>query len=521
MCNYITESAAWGDLGDGFYRNPILPADYSDPDIIRVGDDYYLITSTFVMSPGITLLHSRDLVNWEIIGGTVRDITQISPRHSYTEMNTYGRGIWAPAISYNERQKRFYIHFCDPDHGLYMIYTDDIHGQWSDVHEMLLPDGTGFGAGWDDCAVLWDDDGAYFAAVNFADNYKDYIFKLSCDGYHLLDRGVVVHQSGDGLYPKEERNPEALKLFRRDGMYYIFHNGVVGGKRKAFVMKSANIYGKYEHMPFPIVEGYREPNQGNIVDIPADDGTVKWYFLTHHGLTAEDGRPLSLIPVTWNKDGWPVAGELTQEAIEKPVKQSMKVYPQTSDNFEGETLGAQWMWNYQPRDDFWSLTERPGFLRLYAFKPLTEGALNKAGNSLLQRMYRSDSTVTIKMDISHMTDGQFAGLLYMMGARAAGIGVCRRDGVSCLRFKCDSEDLEGCAIPRTVHNIYLKAEWQTDMLIRSSYSFDGVTYIPFGSEYQVRGSNYRGGHIGLFCYSDISESGYVDISFFRYDLQHK
>ena len=263
-------TGAWGDLGNGYYNNPVLPADYSDPDIIRVGSDYYLITSTFVQSPGITVLHSTDLVNWEIIGGAVKDLTQISPDLNYDAMNSYGRGIWAPCISYNSVQQRFYIHFGDPDHGMYMVYTDDIYGEWSDVYEVVLPDGSGFGDGWDDCGILWDDDGqGYFAATHFADGYKDYIFKIADDGYHLEDNGVLVHRTDDGLYQGGERNPEALKLFKKDGSYYFFHNGITNGKRKAFIMRSSSIYGehedgtpgtfedpgKYEHIPYPIVEG--------------------------------------------------------------------------------------------------------------------------------------------------------------------------------------------------------------------------------------------------------------------------
>lgn len=534
-------TGAWGDLGNGYYNNPVLPADYSDPDIIRVGSDYFLITSTFVQSPGITVLHSVDLINWEIIGGAVKDITQINSKHDYTVMNTYGRGIWAPCISYNPSNQRFYIHFGDPDFGMYMVYTDDIYGEWSDVQEVVLPNGTGFGSGWDDCGILWDEDGqGYFAATNFADGYKDYIFKISQDGYHLEDTGALVHQSDDGLYPDGERSPEALKMFKKDGMYYFFHNGINGGKRKAFIMRSTSIYGKlengdagtfespgkYEHIPYPIVEGTREPNQGNLIDIQADNGSTKWFFWTHQGSTDMDGRPNSLIPVTWNSDGWPVAGtedihsagKMVWENIEKPIKDSEIKRPQTSDEFSLEKMGVQWMWNYQPRNEFWTLSERPGFLRLKAFKPLKTDTLNKAGNSLIQRMYRTDgNVVTTKMDVSSMADGQFAGLLYMMGGTAAGIGVYRENGANYIKFKGNT-DITGEVIPDSISNVYFKAEWENDMLTRSYYSIDGITYRQFGEEYQIVKSNYRGGHIGFFCYNDLSESGSVDFDYLHYEM---
>ena len=214
------ESAgAWGDLGNGYYNNPVLPADYSDPDIIRVGKDYYLITSTFVQSPGITVLHSMDLVNWEIIGAAVKDITQISKIYNWDSMKGYGRGIWAPCLSYNPRNNRFYVHFADPDFGIFMAWTDDItQNKWSDLKEVIKTDGSGFGAGWDDCGVLWDEDGqGYMAANHFAAGYKNYIFDLEQNGYTLKSEGVLVHETGDGLYNSYERNPEALKLFIKDG----------------------------------------------------------------------------------------------------------------------------------------------------------------------------------------------------------------------------------------------------------------------------------------------------------------
>lgn len=166
---------SWGDNGDGTYNNPLLPGDYSDPDIIRVGDDYYLITSTFQLSPGLTILHSTDLVNWEIINAAVDDISQIRERFNCDQMDrtAYGRGIWAPCLTYNEQNKTFYIHFGTPDEGFFMVKTQDIYGEWSDVIELKRPDGTAFGKGWDDCGVLWDDDGqGYFIGINFDGSYS-------------------------------------------------------------------------------------------------------------------------------------------------------------------------------------------------------------------------------------------------------------------------------------------------------------------------------------------------------------
>ena len=531
----------WGDMRDGNYRNPVLAADYSDPDILQIGKDFFLITSTFVQSPGITVMHSEDLVNWHILGGAIKDIGLISPRYRWNVMQGYGRGIWAPCITYNPGNFRYFIHFGDPDCGMFMVETEDIFsGNWSDPRPVLFADGSTFGSGWDDCGVLWDDDGqGYFAVNHFADGYKNYLFRLDQNGYQLQDEGVLFHKSEDGMYAQEnELFPEALKLLKKDGYYYIFHNGVTDGVRKAFLMRSAGIYGqhedgslgtrenpgRYEHSPAPLAEGVREPNQGNLIFVKKRNDDGKWYFWTHHGMLGREGRPDSLIPLIWEPDQWPEVdpaytdknGYLLQEKIPLPLKSEKENYLQTSDDFLSESLGPQWTWNFQPRDSFWSLTERPGFLRLKAFCPLKKDCINTAGNSLIQRMYREDDSLAeMKMDITGMADGQFAGLLYMAGENGAGIGVEKKNGNCQIRF-CGKENVYGELIPDNISQIWLRAAWNRDMRIRSSYSLDGKVFLNFGENYQVRESKYQGGHIGIFNYNNLEESGIADIEWFHY-----
>lgn len=169
-------------------------------------------------------------------GAAVKDITQISRTYNWDTMKGYGRGIWAPCLTFNPGNHRFYVHFADPDFGIFMAWTDDItKNQWHDLQEVVRPDGTGFGAGWDDCGVLWDDDGqGYMAANHFEANYKNYLYTLSQNGYQLQDEGVLIHETGDGLYKSYEGNPEALKILKKDGYYYIYHNGVVTVSGKHF-----------------------------------------------------------------------------------------------------------------------------------------------------------------------------------------------------------------------------------------------------------------------------------------------
>src|SRR5574344_133768 len=181
----------WGQQSDGTYRNPIIPSDYSDLDCIRVGEDYYAISSTMHFSPGMTILHSRDLVNWEIAGNAVTDLTQISPALGWKEMDRYGRGVWAGTLRYHG--SRFYLFFGTPDEGYFMTSAPSAKGPWAPLTQLLDE------PGWDDCTVLWDEDGqACFFGTQFADGYKTYQFKLSADGTRLDRASAVLINEGSG-----------------------------------------------------------------------------------------------------------------------------------------------------------------------------------------------------------------------------------------------------------------------------------------------------------------------------------
>ena len=169
----------WGDQGDGTYQNPVLPSDYSDLDCIRVGADYYAISSTFQFSPGVVILHSRDLVNWTIAGHAVADLTQISPELNWDRMDRYGKGIWAGAIRHHAG--KFWIYFGTPDEGYFMTTASDVRGPWAPLHCVLK------GAGWDDCCAFWDDNGqGYLVGTCFRDGYNIHLWKLTPDGRDLV-----------------------------------------------------------------------------------------------------------------------------------------------------------------------------------------------------------------------------------------------------------------------------------------------------------------------------------------------
>ena len=337
------EWLTWGDQGDGTYRNPIIPSDYSDIDCIRVGDDYYAISSTFQYSPGMVILHSKDLVNWTIKGHVVSNLNQISEEMNWTRMNRYGRGIWAGAIRYH--QGKFYVYFGTPDEGYFMSTATEITGPWEPLHCLKAE------RGWDDCCPFFDDDGqVYFVGTHFADKYKTYLYRMTPDGKNLIEDSKILINEGHGR--------EASKLYKINGIYYHFFSEVKNGGRYIMMQRASTITGPYlERKQLSHVQReYNEPNQGGLVEGP--DG--KWYFLTHHGTGDWAGRIASLLPVHW-RDDWPIIGRVGQDGIgtmvwqtAKPSNQYPVQTPQSSDDFDKTVLSPQREWNYQPWDEMWS-----------------------------------------------------------------------------------------------------------------------------------------------------------------------
>lgn len=184
----------------------MIPADFSDLDCIRVGDDYYAITSTMQFSPGMTIIHSRDLVNWEIVGNAVPDLSQISEAMTWRQMNRYGLGIWAGTLRYHDG--RFYLYFGTPDEGYFMTSAERAEGPWEPLTPLLQE------RGWDDCSAIWDQQGrAWFVGTCFAQGYKTYLFRMSKDGRSIDRTSARLVNEGNGR--------EASKLIYHDGYYYL------------------------------------------------------------------------------------------------------------------------------------------------------------------------------------------------------------------------------------------------------------------------------------------------------------
>ncbi|MCP2241968.1 family 43 glycosylhydrolase [Lentzea aerocolonigenes] len=506
----VPPAGTWGDQGDGTYVNPIIPADLSDWDCIRVGADYYGITSTFGYSPGMAVLHSTDLVNWRTLGGAVDDVTRIGPELNWDRMNRYGRGVWAGSIRHHAG--RFWIYFNTPDEGFFMTSAPSPSGPWEPLHALWRT------SGWNDVCPFWDDDGqGYLVTTHYADAYKVHLFKLSEDGKSLVGPSTVIHQS---------RGSEANKLYKINGTYYHLFSEVKSEGRVVMMNRGSSITGPFETRQLqhvsPSVD--REPNQGGLVQAP--DGA--WHWVTHHGSGRWEGRVLSLLPVTW-VDGWPILGEVGADGIGSmvwtgrvptggtpglPVDALPAVV--TSDLFTDSRLKPQWEWHYQPRADRWSLTERPGFLRLKAFAPLVADNLTKAGNTLTQRVLRTTggATVTVRLELTGLADGQHAGLCHY-AATYAGLGVRRSGTTTAIEHNAGGSLTSGPVI--TQNALWLRTSWDVNGVSRFSYSLDGSSFTSFGGTYQLTWGGYRGDRVGLYTYNP-NGTGHVDVDSVDYTI---
>jgi beta-xylosidase len=550
----IGNHGAWGDQGDGTYKNPILPGDFSDPDVIRVGSDYYLITSTFQYSPGMAVMQSKDLVNWKYIGHCVDDLTQIGPELNWDRMNRYNRGIYAGALRYHDG--KFWMFFTTMDEGVFLTTATNAAGPWSSLHRVWDA------RGWDDPCPLWNDDGqAYLLLSQPGSNWWTHLFKMSADGKALdLASDVVVDK---------HRGSEGNKIYKFDKTYFIFHNQIDGGgNRTGVMMRSTNLYGSWEKkliLQGPPPNRDREPNQGGLVQTEAGD----WWFITHQGRGGFfDGRPSSLLPVKW-VDGWPIPGEVDTNtgagtlnwSGKKPINGFPVQVPQSSDEFSSATLAPQWEWNFQPRADKWSLTERPGWLRLHAFKPIRRGDFFKAGNTLTQRvMGYAGGEVILKLDASKMADGQTAGLC-VFWKPVAMFGVVQQSGVRRIQLNDNGTNTPGPELKSP--DVWLKAVIDDQASCSFAYSLDGKRFEPVGGRFLFGWANYRGTRVGIYCWNDEAsprgigasgrelapwskrwpaagaddqtystgrgprsiisrdEAGLVDVDFFRYDFKNR
>jgi beta-xylosidase len=512
------------------YHNPILYADYSDPDAIRVGSAYYLIASSFHFSPGIPILESHDLVHWRIIGhalarpdfGPAYDLpgpvnftdATAHPKLDYALGGyRYASGVWAPSI--RAHGGRLYIYFPTPTEGIFMTSAPRATGPWTPPVKVIGKPGL------EDPCPFWDDDGRAYLIHSVVGAGPLILNRMSPDGKRVLDAGKVIVDD-----PVHLPTLEGPKLYKRDGYYYIFapYGGVVHGSEA--VLRSRNIYGPYEYRTVlsrgsTRVQG---PHQGAYVETPSGQG---WFI--HFNSTGPYGRIVYLEPVTW-KDGWPIIGKLRPgTTVGQPVRSYSApdvghvypaVHPQTSDEFTGRTLGPQWEWNHNPVAGRWSLTARPGFLRLRA---LPAPDLVAARDTLTQLLQARDEQVTARMAIGGMVDHQKAGLA-MFGVQPSWIGVVQRHGRRYISFSDAGKETLGpplTAASAATGVVTLRMR-VVDARVRYSYSLDGGhTFRRLGTRADMRFSWWKAARPALFTYNTeahAARGGIADFDWVRVRL---
>lgn len=528
MAQYRSE--VWvSDEGNGMYRNPVLHADYSDPDVCAVGGDYFLTASSFNCTPGLPILHSKDLVNWKIVNYALK---KVEPVEYYNEAR-HGKGVWAPSIRFHEGM--YYIYWGDPDFGIFMVKTRDPYGEW-DAPVLVKA-----GKGMIDPCPLWDDDGRVYLAHAWAGSRAKFnsvltVCELNKEGAAVISDPVLVFDGNDGV----NHTIEGAKFYKRNGFYYLFApaGGVVSGWQ--LVMRSKNVYGPYEAR-IVMAQGKTDingPHQGGWVDTPAGES---WFL--HFQDKGAYGRVLHLNPMKWIND-WPVIGvDKDGDGCGDPVSRyrkpkTDKTYPietpVESDEFDTRKLGLQWEWhaNYQ---DVFGFTTNMGYARIYGHE-LSPHFKNfwEVPNLLMQKFPAEEFTATAKLKVSAKDDGQLSGLI-IMGWDYSWIGVEKQgekfllkqavckdaeqgnlEQVSTLAVLEPSRKFEVGLFPNYEREIYIRVHVDKGAYCRFSYSLDGKKFTEAGTLFKARQGKWIGAKVGMFSVTPHGkERGWMDVDWFR------
>lgn len=528
MAQYRSE--VWvSDEGNGMYRNPVLHADYSDPDVCAVGEDYFLTASSFNCTPGLPILHSKDLVNWKIVNYALK---KVEPVEYYNEPR-HGKGVWAPSIRFHGGM--YYIYWGDPDFGIFMVKTRDPYGEW-DAPVLVKA-----GKGMIDPCPLWDDDGRVYLAHAWAGSRAKFnsvltVCEMNKEGTAVISDPVLVFDGNDGV----NHTIEGAKFYKRNGFYYLFApaGGVVSGWQ--LVMRSKNVYGPYEAR-IVMAQGKTDingPHQGGWVDTPAGES---WFL--HFQDKGAYGRVLHLNPMKWVND-WPVIGvDKDGDGCGDPVSRyrkpkTGKTYPietpVESDEFDTRKLGLQWEWhaNYQ---DVFGFTTNMGYARIYGHE-LSPHFKNfwEVPNLLMQKFPAEEFTATAKLKVSAKDDGQLSGLI-IMGWDYSWIGVEKQgekfllkqavckdaeqgnlEQVSTLAVLEPSRKFEAGLFPNYEREIYIRVHVDKGAYCRFSYSLDGKKFTEAGTLFKARQGKWIGAKVGMFSVTPHGkERGWVDVDWFR------
>lgn len=515
---FAQNTSVWQpDHGDGTYSNPILHADYSDPDVCRAGDDFYMTTSSFNMVPGLPILHSRDLVHWKLINYA---LPTLLPEDHFSSVR-HGGGVWAPSIRFHKGE--FYIFYPDPDFGIYMIKTKNPAGQWS--APVLVKGGKGL----IDPAPLWDSDGKAYLTYALAGSRAGIksillVSSMNSEGTKTLGDDMIVFDGHQG-HP----TVEGPKFYKRTGYYYIFApaGGVSTGWQ--LVLRSKSPFGPYEHK-MVMHQGETEingPHQGAWVELKNGE---HWFL--HFQDKGTYGRIVHLQPMKWVND-WPVIGEdRNGDGIGEPVsrwrkpnvgKSTAPVFPPESDDFKGDKLGLQWQWPSNPQPYWHYMLAGKETLRLYAIPMPNEAkSLWDVPNILSQKFSAEAFTFTAKVRFQSRFDGEKAGLV-IMGRDYAYIGLENKSGklfattATCLKADKGATEKPEKSIPFEGQEAYLRVQVRPDGLCTFSISSDGTNYQTLFEDFPSRQGMWIGAKIGLFCLSTkkTNDAGNLDVDWVR------
>ena len=488
-------------------QNPIIYSDVPDMSMIRVGDTYYMASTTMHMCPGVPIMKSKDLVNWEMLNYAYNTLGEMDELSLINGKSNYGKGTWASSLRYHNGT--YYIAtYAQTTDKTYIFRTNDIEkGQWK-MNE--------FKPGYHDCTLVFDKDRAYL--ITGGGRLK--IIELNDDLTGVKDGGINQVLIENASAPAEPimLPAEGSQLFVHDGKYYLFNiSWPRGGMRTVLVHRADNLMGPWEGR---IALQDKGVAQGGIIDTP--DGRWFAYLFQDHGAV---GRIPYLVPMKW-VDGWPVIGVdgKVPDTLDLPASKGLLPGIVNNDEFtrkKGEpALPLVWQWNHNPDNKLWSVTERKGFLRLKTGR--IDSLFLKSRNTLTQRTFGPTCAGITLLDVSKLKDGDFAGLCTFQ--RKFGlVGVKVQNGAKYVYMVSNKTDIptELQSIPLSQNKIYLKVECDYRNKIdiaKFFYSLDGKTWSSIGGQLKMEYTlmeHFMGYRFGLYNYSSKNPGGYADFDYFH------
>ena len=503
-----------GDNGDGTFSNPVMWTDMPDPDVIRVGDDFYMVNTTMFYMPGAAVMHSKDLVNWSIVS-YLYDSLHDTPRYDLRQGTAYGRGQWATSLRY--RGGVFYAYFSPNDEPWrgYVFTTRDPRKGWK-LHSRLPH--------YHDASLLFDDDGRAYVFYGTG-RVRELMPDLTGVKPGGLDAQIFKRD------PTETGLLEGSRAVKHRGKYYLLMvSWPEGGNRRQVCYRADSITGPWEKKVILLTDfgGFGHVGQGCIVDT----GDGRWYAMIFQDRGAV-GRVPTLMPCSW-KDGWPMLGDASGRVpcvMEKPFGGGKAAPFTVSDDFDGPRPGAHWQWNHNPVDTAWTTTERKGWLRLKTAGVAPNIFL--ARNTLTQRMEGPRCSATVVLDVSGMRDGDVAGFSAFNGD-AGLLSVVDDGGRKYVVMTTESVSLRNSdkAVTSVNREEHMRKELRQDTVYmridadfsagrdtaRFHYSLDGRQWAQAGPAFKMH-FDYRrlftGTRFAIYNYATKAAGGHVDVDWFR------